>query len=199
MQKRAEATRKDILLAAETSFARSGYDATGVAEICKQAEISKGAFYHHFASKHAVFVELMETWLSDLEIQLLTIEKEADSVPEGLLTMASMMRKVFEIADQNLPLFLEFWGKAIREKEIRDAAMRPYANYYELFVNLMEQGRKEGTIDTVDPEEAANVIISFAIGLLLQSLLLPKGVDWTQKAHDGLRIILNGLKKKEIV
>ncbi len=199
MQKRAEATRKDILSAAEASFARSGYDATGVAEICKQAEISKGAFYHHFASKHAVFVELMEIWLSDLETQLLAIGKEADSVPEGLLSMASMMRQVFEIADQNLPLFLEFWGKAIREQEIRDAAMRPYAKYYELFVNLMKRGVEEGTIDAVDPGEAANVIVSFAIGLLLQSLLLPKSVDWTQKAHDGLRIILNGLKKKELI
>ncbi|HPX96273.1 MAG TPA: TetR/AcrR family transcriptional regulator [Brevefilum fermentans] len=41
-------TRQSILDTALSLFSKNGYDATSVAEICQQAQISKGAFYHHF-------------------------------------------------------------------------------------------------------------------------------------------------------
>jgi AcrR family transcriptional regulator len=48
MQERSQATREQLLASAERCFSLSGYDATGVAEICTEAQVSKGAFYHHF-------------------------------------------------------------------------------------------------------------------------------------------------------
>ena len=59
-QQRSEETRARILAAALDRFARYGYDATGVAEICRAAGVSKGAFYHHFPSKQAAFLESVE-------------------------------------------------------------------------------------------------------------------------------------------
>ena len=56
-------TRNRILKAAEECFARYGYDSTGVAAICKAAAVSKGALYHHFPSKQAIFVEMFEIWM----------------------------------------------------------------------------------------------------------------------------------------
>ena len=50
-QKRGEETRSRILDAAQGCFVQHGYDATGVAEICRSAGLSKGAFYYHFPSK----------------------------------------------------------------------------------------------------------------------------------------------------
>ncbi|MCJ7737907.1 MAG: TetR/AcrR family transcriptional regulator [Anaerolineae bacterium] len=50
-QQRSQATQTSILDAAAAAFAEQGYDATGVAEICKRAGVSKGAFYYHFESK----------------------------------------------------------------------------------------------------------------------------------------------------
>jgi len=62
MQQRSEETRKHILEAAQRLFSAKGYDATGVAEICQAAGVSKGAFYHHFLTKQAVFLVLLENW-----------------------------------------------------------------------------------------------------------------------------------------
>ena len=67
MQQRSMETRKRILDAAQSLFSQSGYDATGVAEICRAAGVSKGAFYHHFPSKQAIFLELLDGWLSRLD------------------------------------------------------------------------------------------------------------------------------------
>jgi len=63
-QQRSEETYSRILDAAAASFARNGYERTGVAEICHAAGISKGAFYYHFSSKQALFLALLQRWLT---------------------------------------------------------------------------------------------------------------------------------------
>jgi AcrR family transcriptional regulator len=62
-QQRGEETRSHILDVAGELFAERGYDATSVAGICARAGVTKGAFYHHFKSKQAVFLELRDRWL----------------------------------------------------------------------------------------------------------------------------------------
>jgi AcrR family transcriptional regulator len=50
-----EATRRAILTAARASFGSKGYAATSVDAIAAGARVTKGAVYHHFAGKEAVF------------------------------------------------------------------------------------------------------------------------------------------------
>src|SRR5262245_18053742 len=47
-------TRTLLIGAASQLFGTSGYDRTSVDQIIKQAGVSKGAFYHHFASKEEI-------------------------------------------------------------------------------------------------------------------------------------------------
>ena len=60
MQARSHETRSRILQSAIDLFSKEGYDATGVAEICTAAGVSKGAFYHHFPTKQALFLALLD-------------------------------------------------------------------------------------------------------------------------------------------
>jgi AcrR family transcriptional regulator len=50
-----EATRRAVLDAARSLFARKGYAQTAVDEIAAAARVTKGAVYHHFAGKEALF------------------------------------------------------------------------------------------------------------------------------------------------
>ena len=50
-----EATRRAVLAAARSSFGRKGYAQTSVDEIATAARVTKGAVYHHFAGKEALF------------------------------------------------------------------------------------------------------------------------------------------------
>lgn len=52
-----EASHERIVVAAAKAIRRSGYDGTGVADIMKQAGLTHGAFYAHFASREAMLAE----------------------------------------------------------------------------------------------------------------------------------------------
>jgi TetR/AcrR family transcriptional regulator, transcriptional repressor for nem operon len=52
-----EASHERILVAAARAIRRSGYDGTGVADIMKEAGLTHGAFYAHFASREAMLAE----------------------------------------------------------------------------------------------------------------------------------------------
>jgi AcrR family transcriptional regulator len=50
-----EATRRAVLAAARSSFGTKGFAQTSVDEIAAAARVTKGAVYHHFAGKEALF------------------------------------------------------------------------------------------------------------------------------------------------
>jgi len=52
-----DASHERIVSAAARAIRRSGYDGTGVADIMKEAGLTHGAFYAHFASREAMLEE----------------------------------------------------------------------------------------------------------------------------------------------
>ncbi|QWG16833.1 TetR family transcriptional regulator [Bradyrhizobium sediminis] len=50
-----EATRQALLTAGRDVFAREGYQAAGIETISRAARVTRGAFYHHFDDKKALF------------------------------------------------------------------------------------------------------------------------------------------------
>jgi hypothetical protein len=53
----------------------------------------------------------------------------------------------------------------------------------------------EGSLKPVDSQIAAQVIVSLAVGLVLQGVLDPRGSDWEKTASEGMQILMNGLAK----
>lgn len=188
-------TRSAILDAATSCFAADGYEATGVAEICAGAGVSKGAFYYHFESKEAVFLELIDTWLTNLESTLEAVVSRAETVPEGLLDMAANIQPVIENNPEIMGLFLELWTHASRNHRVRAATLAPYRRYQEIFEDLIRRGIDEGSFKPVDPVSAGQLLLSLSSGLFLQASLEPPGTDWGMILRDIINILLEGLSK----
>ena len=62
-----EATRRDILAAAKTLFARDGYATTPLSAIVEAAGVTTGAVYHHFGDKQGLFRAVAEA----VEVEIL--------------------------------------------------------------------------------------------------------------------------------
>ena len=194
MQQRSEETRAHILEAAVKQFSVNGYNKASVDDICEQAGISKGAFYHHFKSKQELFLALLDGWLQAVDN---AIEASKDmTAPETFTQMSEAFPYIFETAGDGLPMFLEFWLQASRDKKIWEASISPYRRYHKYFTSLIKKGVDEGSFVEVDPELASRMIVSTAMGLLLQSLLDPKGAKWEKVARDSTTMLVNSLLKK---
>ena len=193
MQVRSEETRARILECAARLFAEKGYEATGVAEICTAAEASKGAFYHHFPSKQAIFLQLLRDWLQQLDAGLGAALQKASSVPNGLLAMASEMKGVFSAADGRIGLFLEFWQQARREPEIWKELNAPYLRYQDYFAQIIRTGVAEGSFRQVDPDVAGQTLVALAVGIVVQGIVNPTGAEWDRVTHDAVELLIAGL------
>ncbi len=196
MQQRSQETRQTLLDVAWTQFAQHGYDGTGVAGICEAAGVSKGAFYYHFDSKRDLFRALLESWLDDVEQSLREVAAVADSVPARLLIMARRVGDLLSVESGRVPMFLEFWTQASRDPEIHAAISAPYRRFRSFFEAQIREGVAEGSLASVEPETAAQALISMASGLFLQRLLDPAGVDWRTVTEESVRVLLDGLQRR---
>jgi AcrR family transcriptional regulator len=60
------ATRERLVEAARVAFGRDGYDATSVAGVLEAAGVAKGALYHHFPTKEALFDAVLDRLVEEL-------------------------------------------------------------------------------------------------------------------------------------
>jgi AcrR family transcriptional regulator len=84
----AETTRRALLMAGREAFARDGYHSTGIEAISQAARVTRGAFYHHFKDKRALFdavvVDLQKEAAARIETRAKSKKEIWDRLGEGL-------------------------------------------------------------------------------------------------------------------
>ncbi|MGF1503778.1 MAG: TetR/AcrR family transcriptional regulator [Anaerolineae bacterium] len=75
-QTRAEATINDILNAAEIHFGQRNYADVSMSDIAYLADVTKGALYHHFKNKEALYVAMLTR---DLEEKRIIFQQAVDA------------------------------------------------------------------------------------------------------------------------
>jgi AcrR family transcriptional regulator len=196
MQNRSEETRARISQTALRLFGEKGYAATGVAEICAGAQVSKGAFYHHFPSKQELFIGLLDTWLQEVDAGLSQAAMNATSVPDGLLAMAAQTREVFAAADGRLEIFLEFWEQARHDPQIWKAFIAPYRRYAGYFAEIVRKGIAEGSFRELDAQVAGQTLVALAVGIVVQGVLDPQGAPWDKVTRDAVALLMDGMRRR---
>lgn len=63
---RAASTKAKIVAVARRLFATRGYAGTSTEAILEESQVSRGALYHHFKNKEALFAEVMEAVETDI-------------------------------------------------------------------------------------------------------------------------------------
>jgi AcrR family transcriptional regulator len=83
-----EATRQALLAAGRHAFASEGYQAAGIEAISRAARVTRGAFYHHFDDKKALFDAVVVVMQSEaaakIEARAKTQRKVWDRLTAGI-------------------------------------------------------------------------------------------------------------------
>lgn len=88
--RQAEATRNLLIEVARESFTERGYAATSIDDVIQRAGVARGALYHHFPGKEALFRAVYETVEGEVIARVLAAAASQptplDSVRAGLST-----------------------------------------------------------------------------------------------------------------
>jgi AcrR family transcriptional regulator len=149
-------TRAALLRAARDLFAAKGYAATGREEIAEAAGVTRGALYHHFASKGDVFRAVFE------ELEAETMAKVVEAAVGSSDPMTSMQLGAMAYLDAALDPAVQrvvlIDGPSVLgwelQKEIADA--HGLGLVREALDNLM----KAGVIESQPVEPLAHVLMA---------------------------------------
>jgi len=192
-----EETKKKIIEVGENLFSEIGYDATSVQDICDKAEISKGAFFHHFPTKEFLFLEILNEYLFKLDNQMNEIEKKSKNTLKAMEKMVDILEEIFVTSKGKFTIFLEFLRKSSKDSEIMEKLSNQFQKYQKYVFFMIEKGKKEGSIkEDIDSEFISQLIISLAVGMILKkSLFLSDEKENFSKK--GIEFILESIKKEK--
>jgi AcrR family transcriptional regulator len=163
-----DATHERIVAVAARAIRRSGYDGTGVADIMKEAGLTHGAFYAHFASREAMLAEAAGRACA--ESATAAADVVAKVPPEKALASmlrAYLSREHLEHVEIGCPLAAlgsETWRQV---PEVRRVATRHIKEMIDLLARQSPDWGQPGT------HERALVTIATMVG----ALMLARAVD----------------------
>lgn len=174
---RKEVTHDRIVETAARIIRRSGYDGTGVADIMKEAGMTHGGFYAHFASREALLAEAADR--AGAEALALVGRIVATAPPEqALQTLLQnyLSRKHLEDVEDGCPLVALGSEMPRQAPEVRRVATRRTKELIDFVARLSPDWGQPGA------HEQALVTLSTMVG----ALLLARAVD-DPKLSDALR------------
>jgi AcrR family transcriptional regulator len=153
---RGEATRQRLMDAAEELFGRSGFHATSVTDITRQAGVAQGTFYLYFESKDEVFRVLVR----DLSHRLrLAIARDTAGVAGRLAVEEAGLRSFLRFASEHRDLY-----RIVFESQFIDPDV--FRWYYERLAEGYARGlaaaMDAGEIRRLDPETVAYALMGAA-------------------------------------
>ena len=98
-----EQTHTDILNSAKENFLEYGFERSNLRKICKDANITTGAFYRHFEDKEAVFLEIVQTTVDKMKAMYSTSESEYYKVLKN-----NEIEKIWDMNEDSIVPFIEF-------------------------------------------------------------------------------------------
>ncbi len=89
MYEKSQVTITQILDSAQQLFVNKSYDDITMAEIARESNVTKGAIYHHFASKENLFLQMMVRYLNSVQMLLRQAVDEERGARERLTQLTA--------------------------------------------------------------------------------------------------------------
>ncbi len=164
---RGESTRSDIITAAMKIFSNKGYYFTSINDIISAVSITKGAFYHHWASKEELAMEVLE--FCEAESQRVLQERMAGATTakqrlDGYMQFLGDMHENPDLSHSTL--FMEFvCGMTIQDKRLAQAILKGWTTFRALMTEMLRAAQEEGSVrGDIPADKFGDMIVSAIAG-----------------------------------
>lgn len=137
--------RERILLVAEELFAQNGYANTTMDQIVRQLGVTKPFVYYYFKSKQEIFEVL--SWKPTVECFTTMDFAEDDVRPAHEKIMDGLERLIRSTLQYYPAAFFPYREPQAYRPEYRAAQKQLANHFYDRMCSLLEEGRKDGTLD----------------------------------------------------
>lgn len=158
----ADSTRQQILRAACHQFARRSYSLVNLDDILADAQVTKGAMYFHFRSKHALALAIIDRNTSATRLAVNELLSKRLSGLESLVDISYLIavRDVTEDLARASLYLLESIGRTdgLRADRLRE--------WVKAIAVVTERAIAEGDVDALlDPLDVSQMLVSFYAGV----------------------------------
>lgn len=159
-QQKSKETREKIFRAAKRILAKKGYEELSIKNICEEAGVSNGSFYHHFKTKD----DLLSYYIEDqpkIDPDLLDLPDSVQGVKEGIIQV--YMNYVKYCRELGVEFMAEYYDT---KNQALNAAVRTERPYPVLTVqSYVEKAMEAGIVGiNVGIEEFTTDIRMIVIG-----------------------------------
>jgi AcrR family transcriptional regulator len=193
-QTRSEVTRRKIIDAAVELFNDVGYSNAGLGDIIERAGMTKGALYHHFNSKEALAVAIINDGSDILLRTFQGISRSSapalESMIHGVLVTVNLGNtdKLVRMGAVLLRIFAKFSEAST-------------LNYGVWLAEMAEQARRaqaEGDLrDDIDAQAAGEFIVSTMLGAELISNAVSGGEDLLDRVTRTWEFLLPSIASEQ--
>ncbi len=168
--------KQRLIDAADVLMYERGYEAVGVADLCRAADVRKGSFYHFFPSKQALALAMLDrSWqrarstifAASIDNPDLTsfdrIEAYGQLLADNLERISPDGRAMLGCRFGNFAVEL-----SVRDDEVRARVDEIFSEMAAALASSLRRGIEAGEIDDdVDPERAALDVLAHMEGLMV--------------------------------
>ena len=189
-----EQTKEMILETSKNLFLKNGYDNTSIQDILDNLKgLSKGAIYHHFKSKEAIFEAISIKEAEKNKLEFLKIKNNKN------LNGANKLKEIikFNISSENTKNIIKLCPNFLENPKFLAEQLK---QMYEIFIPnfifpIIEEGVEDGSIKTDKPYELSESIM-LLINIWINPLIFGNDIE---KLNNKFEIINEFLEKYNLI
>jgi TetR/AcrR family transcriptional repressor of nem operon len=175
-------TRERIIEVAERLLFQQGFSGTSLNDVMNAAELSKGAFFHHFKSKQELAFAVLGRWADRDDDLIREFATRASTLADGPLQEAIIFLKLFEewLNALDEPLGGCLFASFTYESQRFDPSMQEYiADRLRTWMGLYEGifNRLVETTEARSPEVSGSSLTEMLAAIIEGGLLLGRALD----------------------
>ncbi len=153
----------EVLAAARALFFEQGYDATSIDQVIARAGVSKGGFYHHFASKD----DLLEALAELVATQSLAAISDVldDETLNAFERLDQFLMRGRKLKIEQAPQMLAMFEAVFRAENLLlyHRLHRAVSRVMQVpMTRIIAQGQAEGSFAVADAEATAEIVLGLA-------------------------------------
>lgn len=184
--------REEIVDVAVRLWARRGYHAVGIADVCKEANIGKGALYHHIGSKEDILFEIHNRFVDPMIQYGNELLAEDGSPAVALTALGHRLIQTIAANRDECAIFIREYISLSEERFEQVRAKR--RAFHGIVAELIQRGIKTGEFDDVPVDLATHAFL--ALHNHVYAWMRPDGPVTPEEVADLFdRIFLSGISK----